>query len=454
MASTIASLIIKLFADSSTLQKGFDDAKKKSKGFLGELNSIFGKKSVLGQLGKLVVGGGAVAAISMVTKEVAAFAEDLEKLSTGWRTGGKAADEANAVFMRSIPILGNLIKAGESLKEALTGEKFWDAQVKGVNDAELAYSKWHDEIVKTIKDLQGMKTKAQQVIDVLNTAPYARPGRQIQIDTENELKKANELADAKVAEVLRSPLYATKELPQHLDKPFAAKGSLAMMDYEKREREIAAVEADNAAQRNRMLNDVREINRQRDDTVIKLQEEGNRKLAEHKVEYENKSAQAVQRGYQAAVDESNRLFDIELEHQQTLADLRNKELQRQIRDSMAATKRSDDWFDNELENQNELLTKAKDIREEMNPKLKYDRLVRDLAKLDLTPKELEFAKARLRMDIFKTPFGGSVGGSFGPHVAAGLERSAGWEPALNESKKHTKYLASIDRKLGKGGTFS
>lgn len=88
------------------------------------IKSELGKGSVLGQSMKLLAGGGVVAGLGLamhqfedVTGKMAALADEI-------RSGDKAWDEITSDFLRTLPILGEMTKGFDNLREAMTGEKF------------------------------------------------------------------------------------------------------------------------------------------------------------------------------------------------------------------------------------------------------------------------------------------------------------------------------------------
>ena len=111
----------------NSVRRSFDDLQKQGadagQGFISKLNESFGRSSDLGSVAKLLAGGGAIFAINRISKEFAAMAEEGEKLADAIRKGDGSAGEMAEKFAESLPILGNIVHAGSSINEIITGDK-------------------------------------------------------------------------------------------------------------------------------------------------------------------------------------------------------------------------------------------------------------------------------------------------------------------------------------------
>lgn len=126
-----ASLLAKLGFDTTAWTSGanragqeLDKLGKKSKGFFADLKKDFGKGSMLGQSLKLLAGGGAIAGVGLAARELANLGATIEEMSIQMRSGQKSFREFTEEGIRSIPILGNVTKFFDGLREAITGEKY------------------------------------------------------------------------------------------------------------------------------------------------------------------------------------------------------------------------------------------------------------------------------------------------------------------------------------------
>jgi DNA repair exonuclease SbcCD ATPase subunit len=160
-------------------------------GILNDLNAQFGKRSLLGKTMKLLAGGGAIAAVSMAANEFKAMSDKVLEVADSYRKGETSSMEFAAQMIRSIPILGKMTEGFDSLREAITGERFEveklesdtkriDASVKVrnaiINDSKKAIQEWAKEI-----------RKARDEWTLLNTLPQNVPAVKGLIEQKNEL---------------------------------------------------------------------------------------------------------------------------------------------------------------------------------------------------------------------------------------------------------------------------
>ncbi len=95
---------------------------KKAKGFFSDLKGEAGRSSVLGQSLKLLAGGGAIAGVGLAAREFKDFGEKIGEVADKLRNHNSSMATTLADAVRAIPILGDLTKGFDGLREAVTGE--------------------------------------------------------------------------------------------------------------------------------------------------------------------------------------------------------------------------------------------------------------------------------------------------------------------------------------------
>lgn len=112
------------------------------KGFLKGLNAELGKKSMLGQITKLAMGGGAIAGASMLGRELAGSTKELADLADQMRENKMTTGEFTEKIAGSIPVLGNFWQAGRNIRELITGEAVAEQQyINAINRETQAHEK-------------------------------------------------------------------------------------------------------------------------------------------------------------------------------------------------------------------------------------------------------------------------------------------------------------------------
>ena len=97
----------------------FSDVKKQ----LDETKKTFGRRGLFGELTQIAVGGGAIAGVTFAVRQVDMLAAGAAKLADELRRGVRPVSEIADEFARTIPILGSIYSAGQSIREVFTGER-------------------------------------------------------------------------------------------------------------------------------------------------------------------------------------------------------------------------------------------------------------------------------------------------------------------------------------------
>ena len=456
MASTIASLIIKLFADSSTLQQGFDDAKKKSKGFLGDLKSMFGKSSTLGLLTKTLMGGGAIAGIGLIAKEFAKTGEEAEKLTTEFRQGKINSDQLAQGLLESVPIIGSLVKGAEGFSEALTGAKEQARKAAEELTKAAARGKFGAD-TEAAADRQFALAQAQGTAEKKLALDFAY---QDKVKALKEKGKKDEIADFDLRYTLKT-MEATHALESAKLEDTSTQDlikSLRMKNLEIKagsDQATLAAAAANGATLEEMAAIQRLIDNHRILLGIKTKEdEAEKKRLEH---------------IQDIVDVENEIKRLKLavstagmsDIDKTIAALADKGIPKGTLDRLKE-------FLSTLKDIQDTAEQTKATTERLNalrlsvltPDERYARELTQLQQLfaeakkqgrPFSPERQDRAISDLRDSIYGKPSAPSLmtPASFAPHIAAGLERAGGWGGLLTEDKKQTKYLAELVRYAAK-----
>lgn len=127
---------ITVTADATSAEKAIDQVQKdfqeavpkveasssKIKDALKSIKAEGGRGSSIGQLGQLLRGAGAVAGITILTRELAAATGKAADLATQLRLGKISGGEFAEQMAASVPILGQAWQAGRNIREIITGE--------------------------------------------------------------------------------------------------------------------------------------------------------------------------------------------------------------------------------------------------------------------------------------------------------------------------------------------
>lgn len=88
---------------------------------INSLNARLGQGGLLGQIGKLAVGGGAIAGVNLLTRALGQATDTAAQLANKLREGKIAAADIPAELVKSIPVLGGLSSAVENVLDIFTG---------------------------------------------------------------------------------------------------------------------------------------------------------------------------------------------------------------------------------------------------------------------------------------------------------------------------------------------
>lgn len=136
-----------------------------AEGFFSELNSTFGKRSVMGKALKIAAGGGAIGALGMAASEFNNLAKSVESFSVAMSQGGDEWKSALGDMLASVPILGKVGEGFYHLWNAMTGRA--------------AVSAASADAAKTVAEIKDLWTKISENTDraTASAAEYSREVR-------------------------------------------------------------------------------------------------------------------------------------------------------------------------------------------------------------------------------------------------------------------------------------
>ncbi len=153
-----------------------------NKGFLGQEGAI--KK-----LGDTLMGAGAIGGVAFLAQGLAGAAAKAEELSIAFRNGAIGAGDVVDQIARSIPVLGSVYAATDSILEVINGAK---AAAARLNSEFQSLTRASDGLLKmnsqTKEWAKGMRDVAQAAKDaayILSLPPEQRAGAQQQINQRN-----------------------------------------------------------------------------------------------------------------------------------------------------------------------------------------------------------------------------------------------------------------------------
>lgn len=150
MAESIAKLNAQVSLDVATWAKQESAFKKRLDGFarsvnqptssaggsFGSLSRGFGGGSGVGSIGKILAGGGAVAGVTILSREITQAATTVGEYRRAYKAGEMSARDLAAESARAVPVLGDMIKAFDSIGQAFSDEPsaaFFDQQAAAQN---------------------------------------------------------------------------------------------------------------------------------------------------------------------------------------------------------------------------------------------------------------------------------------------------------------------------------
>jgi hypothetical protein len=98
--------------------KGEED--KGGDSVLKNLKSQLGARSSLGQIGKIAVGGGAVAGLTLIANAIGGAAKEAKELRDQFRNGTISAGEMKEKMIEAVPVFGQVWAAGQQIRELLS----------------------------------------------------------------------------------------------------------------------------------------------------------------------------------------------------------------------------------------------------------------------------------------------------------------------------------------------
>jgi hypothetical protein len=197
-----------LDTDTSGWSKGLSKATKdmiafesQGKSFAQNLKAQFGEDSGFGQAFKIAAGSGAVAGLSLAAREFEQFTAKGAGAADAFRKGEATASEFFAEAARGVPVLGNLVKGFDNLREMITGERAameaqeraWADVKAGIDAARKARDAFDARGKEGINAFAHEKESASQSAFLAGTPDGIEKELQaIQYETQNRLAKLNE----------------------------------------------------------------------------------------------------------------------------------------------------------------------------------------------------------------------------------------------------------------------
>jgi hypothetical protein len=219
-----------------------------------------GLESVLNVLGA----GIATTVIHLLAADIAAAAEKATELAAAFKRGDvNAADMANSIGL-SLPVLGEVFRAGNALNDLFTGEKEAvkaiteeaDRMLK-VQDAQLASA---ESLEKVLNDIAAARGKADTERENIGRDPYSAAIANLEESESERLRSRGARRKAAIKEATKDAIEAVKEqakiaadAQKEFDDLNIYQGKAVSPDYQRR--------LDNAekaaAQENKKLNELR-----------------------------------------------------------------------------------------------------------------------------------------------------------------------------------------------------
>jgi hypothetical protein len=219
----------KLRTDSDGAVKGIGSVQ----GALSSLKSGAGRGSELDELGKTLRGAGAVAGLTLMGEAVKGVAENAVKLKEEFQKGELSATGLGVKLAEGVPVIGNFVTAGQSIRELFTGEQ---AQIDHINESIKTGNEEMEARVAAQKvSIEGARSLAEETRKVTNELMRARALTPIEIKAADE---AGKQSDAKAQR--------DKDLAEYTAKVTAA-----------RDKDLAAIRANGAALKKTLEDDAK-----------------------------------------------------------------------------------------------------------------------------------------------------------------------------------------------------
>lgn len=182
--------------------------KKYGDSFLGELNSTFGKKSTMGKLMKLAMGGGAIGALGSAANEFNELTKKAEELALAMKKPGDEWKDTASQLITSIPVVGALadgfariwsIASGEAATVAKIKEE--TAEIQRINEA---YETGMKVVAAAHKETLDIMIQERRERELLGKSAGEKEALQTSNEEEDKVRKANESRAAKLKEIRES----------------------------------------------------------------------------------------------------------------------------------------------------------------------------------------------------------------------------------------------------------
>lgn len=101
-----------------------DDSRGAFRSLEDRLNSVkrqFGRRGLFGDLGEILTGGGIVAGVTFLGRELSSVVKTANELTSAFATGAISAGELTERIAGSIPVLGEFWQLGRNIQDAMSG---------------------------------------------------------------------------------------------------------------------------------------------------------------------------------------------------------------------------------------------------------------------------------------------------------------------------------------------
>ena len=156
-------------------------------GTLANFKEQFGRRSVLGESLELLAGGGVVAGIGMGAKTIADTAEKIGELADKARSGRESFRELAGESLRSLPVFGEVMRAVDGIREAITGEEAAEKRVIDIMQGEIRAHEEASRVIRArINETKSLGDEVKSLVDKL--ALLNNPTLALQIDFDTTVK--------------------------------------------------------------------------------------------------------------------------------------------------------------------------------------------------------------------------------------------------------------------------
>ncbi len=196
---------IRISAQNDT-EGGLRGAVKSLENWERGLKAKLGPRSLLKDLTEIAVGGGAVAGVSFLGRELANASAKAVELSEAFHAGKISAGAMAEELARAAPLIGGYISFGRDLRELFTHEEQYAReaaeQTQKMADASLRYVqniKLAADYLRESKQNVALTNESTRLENIPNQDLKSR--RQLEIDHANKLAAINETADKRIRQL-------------------------------------------------------------------------------------------------------------------------------------------------------------------------------------------------------------------------------------------------------------